>query len=218
MAPIRTVIAAVVECVSDSIGPKGDRGIELPIFPLGSVLFPGGTMALKVFEQRYLEMAKVCLKSGSPFGIALIREGSEVGIPAVPESIGTLARVVEWDMQNLGILQLRVKGAQRFRLDSQSVSKSGLIIGRASMIPDDANVECPEHAACAEFLRKVFAKVDPNGNPEEAHFNDAGWVGFRVTEMLPFSSAVKQKMLELTDARARLEILHSFLVDHRLSG
>lgn len=218
LALIRTVIAAVAESSSDSIKPTGDREVELPIFPLGSVLFPGGTMALKIFEQRYLEMAKVCLKSDSPFGIALIREGNEVGIPAVPESIGTLARVIDWDMQDLGILQLRVKGGPRFRLESQSVSKSGLIVGRAVMVPDDASVECPELAACAEFLRKVFANVSPIGNPEQAQFDDAGWVGFRVTELLPLSGRVKQKLLELTDTRIRLEILHRFLVDHRLSG
>ncbi|MCY7389342.1 MAG: LON peptidase substrate-binding domain-containing protein, partial [Burkholderiales bacterium] len=102
---------------------------ELPLFPLGSVLFPGGTMALKIFEQRYLEMAKSALKAGTPFGISLIRQGNEVGAPAVPEGVGTIALITHWDMQNLGILQLKIRGEQRFKLLSLSTSRSGLIMG-----------------------------------------------------------------------------------------
>lgn len=189
---------------------------ELPLFPLRSVLFPGGTMALKIFEQRYLEMAKTCLKTGAPFGIALIREGNEVGTPAIPEMVGTLAYVTGWDMQNLGILQVRVTGAGRFKLLSHSISKNGLIFGQVSLLPDDPHSESPEYAACAEFLRKIFTKTDSAEAATPHRFDDAGWVGYRLTELLPFNNTVKQKMLELTDARIRLEILYRFLVDQRL--
>ena len=189
---------------------------DLPLFPLGSILFPGGTLALKIFEQRYLEMAKTCLKTDAPFGVALIREGNEVGIPAVPEMVGTLAYVTAWDMQNLGILEVRVTGAGRFKLESHSVSKNGLISGQGSLLPDDPHSECPEYAACAEFLRKIFTKIDSRETAIPHRFDDAGWVGYRLTELLPFNNAVKQKMLELTDARIRLEILHRYLVDQRL--
>lgn len=191
---------------------------ELPLFPLGSVLFPGGKMALKIFEQRYLEMAKSCLKTQAPFGVVLIREGEEVGVPAVPETVGTLAYVTDWDMQNLGVLQLRVEGAERFKLLSQSIMKDGLIIGQVSMLPDDMHADCSEHAACAEFLRKVFVQIDSADIANPQRFDDAGWVGYRLTELLPFNNAVKQKILELTDARMRLEILYRFLVDQRLVG
>lgn len=189
---------------------------ELPLFPLASVFFPGGTMALKIFEQRYLDMAKICLKTDVPFGVALIREGNEVGTPAVPETVGTLAYVTHWDMQNLGILQLRVRGDSRFKLLSQSISKNGLIVGQVSTLPDDGHVDCKEHLVCAEFLRKIIAKIGPIGDAAQQRFEDAAWVGYRLTELLPFSNAVKQKMLELTDTRIRLEILHKFLVDQRL--
>ena len=213
---IKSVIASVAGSVRDSLKKNQLPLVELPIFPLGSVLFPGGTMALKIFEQRYLDMAKTCLKTGAPVGVALIREGEEVGTPAAPESIGTVAHVTDWDMQNLGVLQLRVKGAERFRIVSRSVSKGGLISGQVSMLPTDLNIDCAEHAPCAAFLRKVFAQIDPGQPAEDARFDDASWVGFRVTEILPFSTTIKQKMLELTDARMRLEILHRFLVDQRL--
>ena len=213
---MKSFIANLPDTVRNAFKLNQVSTIELPLFPLGSILFPGGTMALKIFEQRYLDMAKVCLKTSVPFGIALIREGNEVGIPAVQETVGTLAYVTHWDMQNLGILQLRVRGGERFKLISQSTSKSGLIVGQVSAIADDKHSACEEHLACAEFLRKLFAKVGPVEDAANQRFDDAGWVGFRLTELLPFANAVKQKMLELTDARIRLEILYKFLVDQRL--
>lgn len=214
---IKSVFANVTGAALSALSSKLESPGGLPIFPLGAVLFPGGTMALKIFEQRYLEMAKICLKTGAPFGISLIREGVEVGQPAVPESIGTVAHVSDWDMQNLGVLQLRVKGAGRFKLRSTSVSESGLIMSQISMLPDELHIDCPEHAACAKFLRKVYGQAgsvvaDPHC------FDHAAWVGYRVAEILPFSSAISQKLLELTDARIRLEILHRFLTDQALIG
>lgn len=215
---MKSLLASVTDSVREALKSDEVPSAELPIFPLGSVLFPGGTMALKIFEQRYLDMAKTCLKTGAPFGIVLIREGKEVGIPAVPEPIGTLARISDWDMQTLGVLQVRVRGAGRFRILSHALSKNGLIVGQVCMLPDDTHSECPAHAACAEFLRKVFTQIGAEDSVEEQRFDDAGWVGFRLTEILPFNSAVKQKMLELTDARMRLQILYRFLADQNLIG
>lgn len=215
---IKSILASVTNSLRDSLKTNPEPSVEIPLFPLGSVLFPGGTMALKIFEQRYLEMAKTSLRTGSPFGIALIREGEEVGIPAVSESIGTIAHVTDWDMQNLGVLQLRVKGTERFQLLSQSISRNGLITGEISILPNDMHIDCPEHTACAEFLRNIFAQTSADSTPDEQRFDDAGWVGFRLTELLPFNSAIKQKMLELTDARIRLEIIYRFLKDQQLIG
>jgi uncharacterized protein len=211
---MNSFIASVANSMRDSLKLK-PQTTELPLFPLGSVLFPGGTLALKIFEQRYLDLAKTCLKDNSPFGIVLIKEGEEVGIPAVPESIGTVARVTEWDMQQLGVLQLRVKGAARFKILSHSVSTSGLITGQISMLAEDAHIHCQELVACAGFLRKVIARSGAVA-ADAQNFDDAAWVGFRVTELLPFNNEIKQKMLELTDARMRLEILYRFLSDQRL--
>lgn len=190
--------------------------LSLPLFPLGSVLFPDGTLSLKIFEQRYMDMASSCLKNSAPFGIVLIREGSETGTPATPEATGTLARIVEWDMQQIGILQVRVQGGERFRIASHSPTTSGLIIGEVTLIENDLHVDCPEFAPCAGFLRKILSQIGSAHLAGEPRFHDAAWVGFRITELLPFSNAVKQKMLELTDARMRIEILHRFLLDRQL--
>lgn len=215
---IKSILVSVTNSLRSSLKTNPEPSVEIPLFPLGSVLFPGGTMALKIFEQRYLEMAKTSLKTGSPFGIALISEGEEVGIPAVSESIGTIAHVTGWDMQNLGVLQLRVKGTERFQLLSQSISRNGLITGEISILPNDMHIDCAEHTACAEFLRNIFAQTSADSTPDEQRFDDAGWVGFRLTELLPFNSAIKQKMLELTDARIRLEIIYRFLKGQQLIG
>jgi len=182
---------------------------------LGSILFPGGIMSLRIFEQRYMDMAKACLKNSAPFGVVLIRQGSEVGEPAEPESVGTLARISEWDMQELGILQIRVRGEERFRIESRTATKSGLIIGQISSIPDDMPIDCAELPPCAAFLRKVLTQTASEHIPA-SRFDDANWVSFRITELMPFNNTVKQKMLELTDARMRLEVLHRFLTDQHL--
>ena len=172
-------------------------------------------MTLKIFEQRYMDMAKASLKTGASFGIARIRNGGEVGAPAVPEHVGTLAQIGEWDMQELGILQVRIRGQDRFRLSGQTITKSGLIIGTTTAIPEDLHVDCPELPPCAGFLRKVLVQTGSE-HMATARFDDGGWVSFRLTELLPFNEIVKQKMLELTDVRMRLEILHRFLVAQRL--
>jgi Lon protease-like protein len=209
------VIKSLLKAVSECVRPQTPPTTSLPIFPLGSVLFPGGTLSLRVFEQRYLEMAKACLKNDAPFGITLIDAGDEAGSPAQHEVVGTVAQIVNWDMQEPGILQISVRGESRFRLAGKSVTRSGLIIGDMILIPDDLHVDCPELAPCAAFLRKVLAHTSSE-QMAAAHFEDAAWVSFRITELLPFNNAVKQKMLELTDVRMRLDILHHFLRDQRL--
>ena len=209
------MIKSILNAVTESVRSRAPAPTQLPIFPLGSILFPGGTLSLKIFEQRYMDMAKACLKNSAPFGIALIRSGQEVGAPAEPEPVGTLARIVEWDMQELGILQVRVRGESRFQLAGNSLIKSGLVIGEVTLIPDDTHVDCPQLPPCAAFLRKVLTQTSSE-HMTATRFDDAGWVSFRCTELLPFNNAVKQKMLELTDARMRLEILHRFLSEQGL--
>src|SRR5258705_6830326 len=88
---------------------------EIFLFPLGTVLFPDGMLPLKVFEQRYIEMTKACLRDEAPFGVCLIREGREVGAAALPETVGCLATIAQWDMQ-LGLFHILARGGQRFRL------------------------------------------------------------------------------------------------------
>ncbi len=189
----------------------------VPIFPLGTVLFPGGILPLRIFEVRYVEMAKTCLKDGSPFGVCLIREGAEVGAPAVPEPVGSLARIADCDVEELGILKVRAEGLERFRIVSSEVNRHGLVIGHiVELHPEPEVREAQGLPESAEFLRKVMSGIGTERFGEPYRFEDASWVGFRLAEILPLRMDVKQKLLELTDATLRLAILHRFLRQQKL--
>jgi len=198
---------------------SGPAPVEtVPIFPLATVLFPDMRLPLRIFEPRYMDMAKACLKHDSAFGVCLIREGHEVGTPAVPESVGCLARIAEWDMETLGILKVRADGTERFRLLRSQTTAAGLILGDIERIAAEAAADPPELAESAQFVRKVVEAVGSARFAQPCRYDDASWVGFRLAEILPLRQAVKQKLLELTDPAARLSILHRFLREQGLLG
>ncbi len=189
----------------------------VPIFPLGTVLFPGGLLPLRIFEVRYVEMAKACLKDGTPFGVCLIREGSEVGTPAVPEPVGCLARIAECDVEQLGVLSVKAEGLGRFRIVSTEVNRDGLVVGRIEDLhPEPPAPEAPGLADCAALLRKLVSGIGESRFAAPLRFDDASWVSFRLAEILPLRMDAKQKLLELTDATLRLAVLHKFLRDQKL--
>lgn len=191
---------------------------RIPIFPLNSVLFPGGLLPLRVFEARYMDMTRDCLKREAPFGVCLIREGAEVGAPAVPEPVGCLAEILEWDMQQLGVLNLKTRGRQRFRILARETDKQGLISAEVEMIPADEKRAIPkEFAACPRLLEMVVADQGKSIFAEPHAFDDATWVGYRLTEILPVPLPAKQKLLELTDSLSRLSILQRFLESRGLA-
>jgi Lon protease-like protein len=197
----------------------GRKRETVPLFPLGTVMFPDMLLPLKIFEVRYMDMAKQCLKEGGAFGICLIKEGVEVGAPAVPERVGCLAGIVECDMEELGILKIVAKGGERFRVVSTDTTKQGLVVGEIERLdgePPAADV--PGLADCAQFLAKVIAGIGAKRFAEPLRYEDATWVGFRLAEILPLKNDVKQKLLELTDATLRLAVLHRFLRQQKLIG
>jgi len=186
--------------------------LSVPIFPLNTVLFPGGLLPLRVFEARYMDMARDCLKRDAPFGVCLIREGSEVGAPAVPEVIGCLAKIIECDMQQQGILNVKTQGGQRFRILERRTGAQGLTSADIELIPAEASAEVPaEFAACARLLEMVVADQGRLIFTEPHAYNDAAWVGYRLAEILPVPLAAKQKLLELSDSFDRLSILQRYL-------
>src|SRR5690606_37382436 len=125
----------------------------VPLFPLHTVLFPGSLLPLRIFEVRYMDMAKECLKSGRPFGVCLIRQGREVGEPAVPEPVGCLARIAECDMEELGILKVTAEGVERFRIVSSEANRAGLLLGVIERhAPEGQAGDAPGLAECAVFL------------------------------------------------------------------
>jgi uncharacterized protein len=188
----------------------------LPLFPLRTVLFPGGVLPLKVFEQRYIDMTKECLKGGRPFGVCLITRGEEVALAgsAPPEfaDIGTLAQIVSWDMPQLGILHVSTIGGTRFQVKEHSTGASGLIMGEVTPIePEPSCALSEEYAPLAKLLEVIAARVGPQNFPAEQRYGDSSWVGYRLAELLPLPLTIKQSMLEINDAPLRLKALRQFL-------
>ena len=186
--------------------------VRIPIFPLNTVLFPGGLLPLRVFETRYMDMTRDCMKHERPFGVCLISEGSEVGAPAAPEPTGCLARIIEWDMQQLGLLHLKTLGAQRFRILASEVGPQGLVAADVELIPQEQAIALPgRFGACARLLETVIAQQKSPLFAEPHELENAAWVGYRLAEILPVPLAAKQKLLELEHSIARLEVLQRFL-------
>ena len=191
----------------------------ISLFPLRSVLFPGGRLPLRIFEQRYMEMAKVCLKESTSFGLCLIARGEEVARagqkPAEPHAVGTLAHIADWDMPQLGVLNIIAQGGDRFRLLRHWVEDSGLLRGEIELITAPAVLPIPgAYARLVPLLRAIvdeMATAAPNAPATPHRFFDAGWLGMRYAEVLPIPLVAKQKLLEVEDSIDRLEIIYRFL-------
>jgi len=183
---------------------------ELPdvaLFPLQTVLFPGGRLPLRLFEQRYLGMAKACLRDGAPFGVCLIREGAEVGAPAEPMAVGCLARIAAWDMAQLGVLQIVAVGGRRFRILERRVEKDGLARARIALLAEETDATLPADDLCARILRRAIESGGEALIEPPARYESAAWVSARLAELLPLSPESRQRLLEIDDAQDRIEIL-----------
>ncbi len=177
--------------------------MQVPLFPLNTVLFPGGPLPLRIFEPRYLDMISDCLKSDVPFGVLLIRDGAEAG-PATTHGIGTLATIVDWYQGSDGLLGITAIGTQRFRLLSTERQQDGLNIGEIELLPDVATMPLPkEFRALPDILASIIDDLGRLYEDLERRYDDAAWVAYRFIEILPVELARKQACLESED------ILHS---------
>ena len=175
------------------------------------MLFPSGRLPLRIFENRYMEMAKACLKDGSAFGVCLIREGNEVGTPAVPTGVGTLARIMTWDMPQLGVLHVIARGEQRFRIRSRRVQPDGLARATVQVLGEEHDAAVPPaFSSCVTVLERVIGE-HPELLERPHRLDSCAWVSARLAELLPLPLETKQALLELDDARARLERLQAVL-------
>ena len=196
---------------------RASRRMEIPLFPLNAVLFPGGVLPLRIFEQRYLDMAAACMKEERPFGVCLIVAGEEAGGVAEPHPVGTLARITGWEMEQLGLLQVTTRGEQRFRIVDKAVGPDNLWRAGVEIIPNDGPLPFPvERQRLLPLLRRIAGDMGPARIPEPHRYDDAEWVGYRITEILPVQNLAKQKLLELEDPISRLEILEKFLDQRKL--
>jgi len=185
---------------------------SIPIFPLNTVLYPGSQLPLKIFEQRYLDMTKACVRDGTPFGVCRIREGQEVGVPAVPEQIGCTALIAQWEMPHLGVFHLQTQGQYPFRILRQVTQPDGLIRAEVEFLAEaTGEVDVESFALCRRVLEQIVEKIGTDYFSPPHGFDDPRWTSYRLAEVLPLEAQDKQGLLELRDDGARLQRLHAYL-------
>lgn len=185
-----------------------DAREDMPLFPLGTVLFPGGPVALRIFEPRYVDMVRECVRGDRPFGVILIREGEEAG-PAVTHDVGTAAYIRDWDQLEDGLLGITAWGDARFRVAEVDTRADGLQMGTVAWLPPEPARTVPEaQRPLVELLRVIMRRIGNRYGSETMDFDNAAWVGYRLCELLPISTLQRQYLLELQDPVRRLEILH----------
>jgi Lon protease-like protein len=194
--------------------------LNIPIFPLNTVFFPVQVLPLKIFEQRYLDMAATCLKENSPFGICLIANGGETGAcRRTAHGRHAWPTIGNWEMEQLGILMITAKGAGRFRIMEAKTGPGNLLQASVEILAEAMPIALPsERKRLLPLLERVVRDLGNERIPEPHQYDDADWVGYRITEVLPINNLAKQKLLELEDPLVRLEILEKFLDQRNLLG
>ena len=210
--------------------------LSLPLFPLSTVLYPGGYLPLRIFEVRYLDMVGKCHKAGAPFGVVSLIEGSEVRKPAdntpgggppsgdgfATESfnaVGTLATITELLVPQPGLMVIRCAGAQRFQITRQEKLKHGLWIADVLRLPDDQAIPVPDDLKrVASALGGVIRTLQERAVPADQmplhppyKLDDCAWVANRWCELLPMPLALKQRMMALDNPLVRLELVGDML-------
>lgn len=196
-------------------GMEGDeQASALPLFPLRTVLFPGGLLPLRIFEARYVDMIGRCMREGIPFGVLWLCEGAEAGEARESGAVGQLAdvgssaRIVDFERLEDGLLGILCRGEQRFRLLRRWVQADGLHMGEVQWLIDPPQSPLPEsRRALGAVLRSVMDEYGDLARHLQPDFEEAGWVANRFAELLPISRAAQQQLLEIDDPLARLEAI-----------
>jgi Lon protease-like protein len=185
--------------------------VQVPLFPLNTVLFPGGPLPLRIFEPRYLSMVSHCVRNDSPFGVLLIRAGQESG-PATTHNVGTLARITDWYQGSDGLLGITAIGEERFRLLSTTLQNDGLTVGDVQVLENEPDLPLPEeYQEMASILAGVLEDLGRLYESLDKRFDDASWVTSRFVEILPIDLEEKQRCLEQSDPIERLRIVRDLL-------
>ena len=186
--------------------------VSVPLFPLNTVLFPGGVLPLRIFEPRYLDMVSDCLKHDTPIGVVLIQEGNEVGAAASTHDTGSLCTISYWNKRNDGLLGITLRGTERFRINSHKVMPNQLVVADVEVLPKCQHIELnSKYQAMANLLRKIITQLDPPYTTMPAHYDDLEWISARLCELLPIPLDYKQQLLEVDDTIDRIEQLYSMI-------
>lgn len=195
---------------------------RLPLFPLGSVLYPGSVLPLRIFEVRYLDMIRRCIEAGAPFGVVSLTKGNEVAKPGQAESfaqVGTLALIKTHENPQPGLRVVRCLGQQRFRIQRSERLKHGLWVADVAYLPEDSVTLVPaELQDCVSLLQSALARMPAEvhsnlfeGTPSAAQLQDCSWLANRWCQLLPLPLEMKQRLLELDSPLIRLELISDLL-------
>ena len=180
----------------------------IPLFPLHTVLFPGGPLPLRIFETRYTDMVRRCMREGLPFGVVLIQEGEEAGDVATAAAVGCSARIADFHTLKDGFLGISCVGVRKFRATRVWREADGLNMAEVSWLADEPALPLPaEFSRLAEMVREALSELDEHYEHVAKSYEDAAWVGSRLTELLPMPANDKQALLELDDPVMRLKLL-----------
>ncbi|MBT76790.1 MAG: LON peptidase substrate-binding domain-containing protein [Gammaproteobacteria bacterium] len=183
----------------------------ISLFPLNTVLFPGGPLPLRIFEPRYLDMVSHCMREDRPFGILLLQSDSEI-VDVPIGLIGTTAQIVDWYQGSDGILGITALGIDRFQVCSCTRQDNGLFIGRVELLEVETSQHIPdEYLSMSKLIEVIINDLGRLYDNIEMHYDDATWVGWRFAEILPISLEQKQHCLEIDDALGRLKLLQPLL-------
>lgn len=182
------------------------NNVEIPLFPLNTVLFPGGVLPLRIFEPRYLDMVKDCMRNDHGFGVCMIIQGEEVGQNTASAALGCEARIVDFDQTPEGLLSIKAVGQRRFHVEQVKVRNNGLIVGEVSWLSESNEVAiAPEYFVLSQILQRVLDKAEISFDKEQ--LENAGWVSWRLAEWLPLTNMERQEILQESDAHLRLQNL-----------
>jgi uncharacterized protein len=180
---------------------------SIALFPLNIVLFPRGPLPLRIFETRYVDMVRRCMRETQDFGVVLIRAGAEVG-PAEMYEVGTTAKIMDFHRLSDGFLGLTCEGGRRFRIHSHHAQADGLNLGEVEWLAAEPTLPVPErHARLPKLLQSVLPQLGEVYTDIPMHLDDAAWVGHRLAEILPIPLPEKQACLQLDDPIERLDVL-----------
>ena len=202
---------------------------SLPLFPLGTVLFPGGVLPLRIFEVRYLDMIGKCHKAGAPFGVVSLTEGSEVRVPGGKEAfanVGTIATIADLDTPQPGLMVIRAQGQQRFRITSREQLRHGLWVADVERLAADIFVPVPDDLKpTADALGRLIQSLQQQARADGQmpldppyRLDDCGWVANRWCELLPLPVQLKQRLMDLDNPLVRHELVSDVLARTGISG
>lgn len=184
----------------------------IPLFPLNTVMFPGGVLPLRIFEPRYLDMVSQCMRDDTPIGVIQIRDGKEVGQAAETYEVGTLSIISYWNRRPDGLLGITLRGTQRFRVISHEVKPNQLIMAEVETLMESPPVAMNDkYQTMASLLRKIITQLEPPYTTMPTHYDDLEWVSARLCELLPMPLDYKQELLEYDDIIDRIEQLYSLI-------